>query len=99
MPRTLHITLLCLLALLWLAALVRVCQAPVWGTADRGDYWRVATPAGLQAMEARDDESVQRRFRRVPSDLWGHPSSAAIVAWAARLLPAFPVRADRDFDL
>ncbi len=64
-----------------------LAQSPVRGVPDNGDFWRVMHPAGIRHLEGgatRSRAFVESRFTTTESHLARHPSSPALIAWAAR---------------
>jgi hypothetical protein len=62
-------------------------QAPVVGTAENGDFWRVMSPAGIASTDALasvDHKYVSQYYALKRSNLTSGFSSAAVVALAAK---------------
>ncbi len=76
---------------LFFAAFALIARTPALGVADNGDFWRVATPAGLAHSLPYADvrqRYVDPRFT-VGETAWQlGVSSPACVAWLARVLDA-----------
>ncbi len=61
-------------------------RTPPLGVADNGDFWRVARPAGLEAVgSSRGGAFVVPRYEIGEPSLASLPTSPALVAYAARV--------------
>ncbi len=80
--------------------LYTLARLPFLGQEDNGDYWRVMRPAGLAppppAPLTRPVDGAQRLFVRTTPRLDEGFSSAALLAWASRLVPGWLLGAPAD---